>query len=1526
MKGAPLDPPDDLEPQKTNAHELLVMLAVLAPEPVPTHLLADCADLLPASIAGLLTDPDRSLLREMEEANLLVLGGRGLMLPEGIRSELLEDLNAEEQRRWCGLTLTLLERGFPEEPSDHAAWRECELLLPHLQALTDRSTALGMKVEAAPRLLDRAAQYLHSRGEFEAALECSTRALAQADAVEDDALRGTLHRTRGDLLVEHGDQDEARLELEKAIGLHEGFGDQNVELRRDRVSLAEALAEVKEHEEALRQVDLALADRDPEQADRCDCAAWRMRAWVLWDARRLEEAKATYEDALALTERVMGPEHEDTVAARTGIGGVLGFLGQQDESPELLEKARAELLRALDTLGSSVDDQHPQIAVIRSNLGDVLHSLGEAEGARAQLEEALDAGEEFLPKDHRGLWVRHRKLASVLRSLGHLEEARVHAEAALEISRRMVDPVDPRLEQDLQALAGVLSAIPDLPAARDAYVGARLIAARNKGEGHLDVARYDLWLGQVFRQLGDAEASRRHLARALEVFGGSSGEDLQLRTEARLELAQLLAESGERLGAVSASLGHAQEGEDLRRKVAEVFRETLEAELEDADLPTMTEIAEAAMSAAPDLARAVLGEAEEILDREEEQTPAWREKAGVGWQRVGRALRLKGEGEEAVRAFEAALPYLDGSLQAQGVLLHDIAAVHSENGRPEEAIRYYREAAERKREAGAKGRRRDLALTLQSLGRKLAHVGTDAAAVMAVYEEQLETLRSLPEPDRRLEGIALSDMADIHRRQGEMEEAVRYYRQSLDRKRQASGSVTKTEIGYTFIWLGRTLVSLGQLEEAIACYSEWLELLRSLPERDPQAEGVALHDLAGVRQKQGQGDEAIELLRESAERKREADNPRDLAFTVQALARTLGSGGEVEEALELLEEQMAILGSLDPRDPNFEGIVLHDIAALRDDRDELDEAVDAYRKAAQRKQEAENVDLESLVATQQALGRVLERAERYEEALTAYEAQLETLAAFPQPKPQLEGVAIHDVADVRRALGETDKAVELYRRAIERKEAAEVVSLVSLSSTHHMLGRVLEEKRNYPQALAAYRESLRMLRELPERDLRAEAVTVRDIGDVQLAEEKPEEAAVLLAEAAALAEEADDRTGAIAALQALGRMEEEREGFARAADAYRRAAELSAEGGDLRKRASLLISQGTAELSSASDEERAAEVLRIAVEDLQREPEPDKALLYSGLGMLGLALLETDPEEASEIFREARGLLDEVPAADPLERAAIRSLLAYSRRSAEGGDEAAKERGDAVRIFEDSFESSIPPADALGSFHSFCLEKENFVLAAAIRQKVVSAVDEGSASFDEYGRTIAHMFGALGRLMELDEEDYEAAHEAYGRELETLRRLPEPDPEAEGVALHDLADVRYAQGDVDEAGDLFEQALERKRAAGEHGSADGLAATVTALALIRFKQGRHAEAARGGSEALEMLGDEESTSSSLQAAMLSLAALAAEEEGELERAFELFGRAVELQSDFPSGFPFDSSWITERFDEVGRKLGRDTAS
>jgi tetratricopeptide (TPR) repeat protein len=1540
-------PSDGLIQKPPEAAQLLSFLGVLAPDPVPLRLLRDHAELLPEQLAKTFSS------RRKEEACLRALEGPGLVeqrddavtVSEETRDKAGRATPSPKRTEYRAAAIELLRAAFPEEADDHREWEACEVLLPHLLAVTDEVEALRLGNAACAWLLDRAALYLHSKGEFAKAMELSTQALASARLSEDDPLLGTLYRTRASLLSEFGEVPEARSEVERALSVHMPLGEDDVQVRADRVILADVLSESGESKAALEQLDLALGERDLAEADRWDCAAWRTRGWVFWDTGRLEEGRDAYQKALELTERVQGETHLDTVNALTGLGGVLGSLGN-------LEEARAELERALEVVEASVDPNHPEVAVIRSNLGGVLHSLGKLDEACIQLELALDAGEELLPGDHRGIWIRHRKLASILYGLARHEEARVHAEEALAISERASHASDSRLEDDLKMLAPILRALGDQRAAHQTYLRAREIAVRRHEEGHVEVAGYDLQIGQILRQLGDLPASRRHLEQALQVYEGESDRSSSALL-VRLELAQLLVELGNEVSRVAVTLGKDTEAEEMRATIAATFDDTLEKELGEADPRTMTLVAEASIAAAPERAARILEKAAvAVVDADADLQPGLRQGIGLTWHRLARSLQVSRSYEQAVDAFEASLAMFPDSLQSQGMILHDIAGVRVEQGKLAEAIEVYREAVGRKREADDEDKRRDLAVTLQALGRTLTDSGL-AEEALKVFEEELELLRSQPHPDLYLEGATLHEIAELLRKGGDAEAAVGRYREALARRRSLGGSRSHWELGATLVWLGRTLATRGEYDEAVALYREWLETLRSLPDSHPQPEGAVLHDIANARRAQGELAEAVELFQEAADRKREGPDRRDLAITLNSLGRTLGRMREYENALAVYQEQLEILRGLPTRDFNFEGVALQDRAEVLLAQGRFDEAVELYREAIRTKREAgAKTDLRSLIATQQALGRALLRTRDFEAAVDAYQEQLKTLRELPQPDPQVEGVALHDIADVRQAQGAVEEAIVLYRQAAERKAAAEKVSPTSLAITHQALGRALQEQESYDGALAEYGESLRLIRELPQPEPGFEAVNVHDTGDIRMTRGEFEEAKSLYEEAAELNRKAGEARGEALSLQALGRVFEQQGEYPAALRIYRESLDifraqptldLQSEGvvlndiadvhraeerleeavavyrevverfdevavEDSSEMAAALIKLGSAEISLERSDARPVATLKRAVEILRSEPKPDKSLLFAALGYLGESTLKTEPEEAVKHLTEAVRVLDEGVFLDDLQKAAVRTNLALATERVGRKEEAEEQRGVALDIFERAGAAGLPPGADLRAFYSFCLEKDHPKLADAVLAHVRAEAEKADQGAPVH-RTLADMLGLLGRDLELRRKQLSRALTAYEEQLSLCRALLEPDPRAEGVAIHDIADVRSKQGESEEAVKLYAEALDLKRHAGERVSRVDLSRTLLALAMERLKLEGPAGAATIGDEPLELLLEEKDSPAELRVSALAAASATAEEQGDSSRAIELLREAEDLLGDPPAAYHLEASWI-----------------
>jgi len=103
-------------------------------------------------------------------------------------------------------------------------------------------------------------------------------------------------------------------------------------------------------------------------------------------------ARPLYERALAIREKVLGPEHPDTVVSLTNLGFLLSRQG--------FEEARPYCERVLAIREKVLGPEHPDTAFSLNNLGALLDSQGDLSGARSYYERALAIWEARLGPNH----------------------------------------------------------------------------------------------------------------------------------------------------------------------------------------------------------------------------------------------------------------------------------------------------------------------------------------------------------------------------------------------------------------------------------------------------------------------------------------------------------------------------------------------------------------------------------------------------------------------------------------------------------------------------------------------------------------------------------------------------------------------------------------------------------------------------------------------------------------------------------------------------------------------------------------------------------------------------------------------------------------------------------------------------------------------------------------------------------------------------------------------------------------------
>ena len=381
---------DQLAADDPAALMLLRLTAQLAPEPIPFTLFTAHPDQLPPPLAAAAGDPVAfaritGLLRRRALARVgpdslqvhrlvqAILGDSPASTPTD------DDLTMVAQR--------LLQGVAPINPwNNPASWPAWRQLLPHVLAVTDpaRGADPDTDTDAVPWLLNRAATYLHTRGEPRPARVLLERAhqlyLDMLGEDHPDTLFSANELAGG--LGALGEYQRARALNEDTLARRRRvLGEDHPETSRTASNLAHNLSRLGEHERARELDEDALARRRRVLGDDHPATLFSARrlAVDMADLGEHERARELQEDTLARYRGVLGDDHPDTLRSATNLASHWSVLGEHERACALDEDTLARCRRVLG-------DDHPETLRTASNLAHNLSRLGEHERAR-ELEE-----------------------------------------------------------------------------------------------------------------------------------------------------------------------------------------------------------------------------------------------------------------------------------------------------------------------------------------------------------------------------------------------------------------------------------------------------------------------------------------------------------------------------------------------------------------------------------------------------------------------------------------------------------------------------------------------------------------------------------------------------------------------------------------------------------------------------------------------------------------------------------------------------------------------------------------------------------------------------------------------------------------------------------------------------------------------------------------------------------------------------------------------------------------------------------
>ncbi|KAB1981174.1 serine/threonine-protein kinase [Streptomyces triticiradicis] len=251
---------------------------------------------------------------------------------------------------------------------------------------------------------------------------------------------------------------------------------------------------------------------------------------------RWAEAGEVHRSVAAERERLLGPDHPDTLASRYEVGFTLSRTGHPGE-------ALGEYARVAQARERVLGIDHPDTLAARQEMAYVLGQLGRHIEAHQAYASVLAARERAMGPDHPDTLRCRHNLAFNLSRLGRLEDSyRMAAEVAA-ARARVLGPAHPDTLVTRYEVAYALGQLGRWPEALHTYQEVAAARARALGPDHPDTlaARYEVGisLGRLGRSAQALELYRSLVADRTRAQGATHPETLRARHGLGVNLGRL---------------------------------------------------------------------------------------------------------------------------------------------------------------------------------------------------------------------------------------------------------------------------------------------------------------------------------------------------------------------------------------------------------------------------------------------------------------------------------------------------------------------------------------------------------------------------------------------------------------------------------------------------------------------------------------------------------------------------------------------------------------------------------------------------------------------------------------------------------------------------------------------------------------------------------------------------------------------------------------------------------------------------
>lgn len=270
-------------------------------------------------------------------------------------------------------------------------------------------------------------------------------------------------------------------------------------------------------EEARLRAAIDAAVRSHGAVSEAVIVAWRDLADFFWREQRLRDAAAALEQALAIARQVDG----------NGLGAarLMQNLAAVYSVDRQTERAIPLLQQALAIREQRLGPEHPDLAVVLLNLGMAIRPNGDLAAALAPMQRALAIREKALPPGHVDIAWAAEYIGDIYREAGRYDDALAMYERMLSIREQALGPGNRLVSRSLSRLGALQRDMGSPTLAVPLYERALEIDRRTLGPDHPDLVAALSNFAAALRDVGEYAQALQHVERALQIDLAAHGPD-----------------------------------------------------------------------------------------------------------------------------------------------------------------------------------------------------------------------------------------------------------------------------------------------------------------------------------------------------------------------------------------------------------------------------------------------------------------------------------------------------------------------------------------------------------------------------------------------------------------------------------------------------------------------------------------------------------------------------------------------------------------------------------------------------------------------------------------------------------------------------------------------------------------------------------------------------------------------------------------------------------------------------------------